>query len=120
METGRIETRQATAYLVLSDKLGTGDDDLGALLMKNLIYALARSEDPPREILFMNHGVTFACAGSPSIGDLELLEEAGCLVRSCGTCLDFLELRDDLEVGGVGTMGEAVAMLQSGDAVVIG
>jgi selenium metabolism protein YedF len=120
MDTGNLDIRQSTAYLVLSDRLGTGDDDLGVLLMKNFIYALARSESAPREILFMNYGVKFACAGSPSIEDLRLLIEEGCVVKACGTCLDFLELKDDLEVGVVGTMAEAVAMLQSGDAVVIG
>ena len=120
METGALDTDQATAYLVLGDKLGRGDDELGALLMKNLLYALARSGSAPREVLFMNDGVKLACAGSASIEDLELLLEAGCVVRSCGTCLDFLGLKERLAVGEVGAMPDAVAMLQSGDAVVIG
>jgi selenium metabolism protein YedF len=120
MDTGALEIRQATAYLVLSDRLGRGDDDLGALLMKNFVYALARSEDVPREVLLMNHGVKLASAGSGSIEDLRLLAEAGCAVKSCGTCLDFLGLKEQLAVGEVGTMPEAVAMVQSGDAVVIG
>jgi selenium metabolism protein YedF len=120
METGKLDITQANAYLVLSDRLGRGDDELGALLMKNLLYALARTEEPPREVLFMNHAVKLACAGSASIEDLELLVEAGCAVKSCGTCLDFLGLKEQLAVGVAGTMPEAVTMLQSGDAVVIG
>jgi selenium metabolism protein YedF len=120
MDTGQLDIRQANAYLILSDKLGNGDDELGALLMKNLVYSLARSENTPRQVFFMNYGVKLACAGSPSLDDLGLLIEAGCSVRSCGTCLDFLELKDALEVGDVGAMPEAVAMLQAGDAVVIG
>jgi hypothetical protein len=68
----------------------------------------------------MNHGVRLACKGSDSIDDLALLVESGCVVKSCGTCLDFLGLKKRLAVGEVGTMTEAVEMMQDGDTAVIG
>jgi hypothetical protein len=39
-------------------------------------------------------------------------------VYSCGTCLDWLGLKDSLAVGEVGTMNDAVAMMMDADDVV--
>lgn len=115
-----METGPVTAYLVTSATLGDGDEELGALLMKNFLYTLARSETPVRTLGLLNHGVKLACAGSDSLDDLTLLAEGGAEIKSCGTCLDFLGLKESLEVGAVGTMPEFVAMLQDGDVIVVG
>jgi selenium metabolism protein YedF len=120
VDIGSIDIKQATAFVIASDTLGRGDDELGALLMKNFIYSLARTEAKPRTVGFMNGGVRLTCEGSPSLDDLVLLVQAGVKVRSCGTCLDFLGLKDKLAVGEVGTMPDTAALLAAGDAVVIG
>lgn len=104
--------------LVTSDRIGSGDEALGELLMKNLLYAVARAEVRPVSITFMNEGVRLACEGSASIADLQLCVDAGVPVRSCGTCLDFLGLTDALAVGEVGTMVGAVAGMLDGAPVV--
>ena len=115
-----MDLRRAAAFVIASDRLGHGDDELGELLMKNFIYSLARAEATPRTVGFMNGGVRLACEGSPALEDIRLLAEAGVKIRSCGTCLDFLGLRDKLAVGEVGTMPDTAALLAAGDAVVIG
>jgi selenium metabolism protein YedF len=120
MDIGTADIKPAPAYLVTAAELGDGDDELGALLMKNFLYTLARSETPVRTLALMNGGVRLACTGSPSLDDLTLLAEAGTRIESCGTCLDFLGLKGSLEVGEVGKMPEFVEMLQRGDTVVVG
>ena len=117
---GKAEIKQATAFVIATDRLGSGNDDLGALLMKSFLYSLARDGAPPRAVVFMNHGVRLACRGSDSLDDLKLLAEAGVEVKACGTCLDFLGLKEELAVGAVGAMPDTTAMLTAGDAVVIG
>lgn len=104
---------------VTSDKFGSGDEELGSLLMRNFIYSLARDENPPLSIAFANGGVRLTCEGSESLEDLGLLAEKGVVIRSCGTCLDFFGLTEKLAVGEVGTMPATVSAMLSDDAAVV-
>jgi len=108
----------AKRVLFLSDRIGRGDDELGRVLMRNFLYSLARNEELPKAVVFMNEGVRLACEGSDSLDDLRLLAENGVAVKACGTCLDFLGLMDSLKVGEVGTMPDSVAALLGADDVV--
>ena len=101
-----------------SDTVGSGDDALGRILMRNLIYSLARGEELPGAVMFMNGGVRLACTGSDVLDDLKLMQEQGVLVKVCGTCLDFLGLKEQLAVGDVGDMKASVARLAGGADVV--
>lgn len=104
--------------LVTTDSLGRGDGTLGRILMKNFLYSVARADEPPASVLLANEAVRLACAGSESLDDLLLLVERGVAVRSCGTCLDYLGLKDALAAGEVGTMPDLVADLLGEDAIV--
>lgn len=108
----------AKTFWFTTDVLGTGDEELGRLLMRNFIYSLARGENPPARLMFMNGGVRLTCEGSPVLDDLRSMAESGALVKSCGTCLDFLGLKDSLAVGEVGDMAGSAGVL-AGDADVV-
>lgn len=101
-----------------SDRMGRANEDLGRVLLKNFLYSLARAEKKPDAIYMVNGGVKLACEGSQSIDDLFVLVEAGVEVYSCGTCLDYLGLKDSLRVGGVGRMDGLVAAMMDADDVV--
>lgn len=103
---------------VNSDCIGSGDTDLGARLMGSFLYSLARTEVKPGALVFMNTGVRLTCAGSVALDDIALLVEEGVAVYSCGTCLDWLGLRESLAVGVVGNMNDSTAMLMAADDVV--
>lgn len=105
--------------LILTDRLGRGNEELGRVLMQSFLYSLARNEETPRAVNLMNEGVRLACTGSASLDDLALLAEKGVAIRACGTCLDFFGLKDELAVGEVGTMPEAVAALVADDVLTI-
>jgi len=108
----------AKTFWFVSETLGSGDEDLGRLLMRNFIYSLARTDAKPERLMFMNGGVRLVCEGSESLDDLRLLVEAGTTVKVCGTCLDFLGLKELLQVGEIGDMTGSVAWL-SGSADVV-
>lgn len=108
----------AKRFLILSNRVGTGDAELGGILMRNLLYTLARSADKPAAVAFMNEGVRLACEGSTSLDDLRLLTESGVAVTSCGTCLSHLGLGDSLAVGTVGDIAGAVDGMMSDAATV--
>jgi selenium metabolism protein YedF len=108
----------AKTFWFITDSLGSGDEELGRLLMRNLIYSLARGEHRPARLMFMNGGVRLTCTGSPALDDIRAMAEAGTIVKSCGTCLDYLGLTDSLAVGEVGDMAGSAAVL-AGDADVV-
>jgi selenium metabolism protein YedF len=108
----------AKTFWFVSDTLGSGDDELGRILMRSFVYSLARAESRPERLLFMNGGVRLTCEGSEVLDDLRAMADAGTVVRSCGTCLDFLHLKEKLAVGEVGDMAGSVAAL-SGDPDVV-
>ena len=109
----------AKRVFIVTDRIGRGNDELGTVLMKNFLYSLARNEEKPKAIVFMNEGVRLACNGSASLDDLKLLAEDGVAVKACGACLDFLGLTDELAVGEVGTMPASVEALLADDVLTI-
>jgi selenium metabolism protein YedF len=108
----------AKTFWFTTDSLGSGDEQLGRVLMRNFIYSLARGEERPERLMFMNGGVRLTCEGSESLVDIQLMAESGTIVKSCGTCLDFLGLKDTLAVGEVGDMTSSAAVLSGSSDVV--
>lgn len=101
-----------TVILVGSDVMGTGDDVLGAVLIKGYFYTLTEYEPFPKAILFVNSGVRLTVEGSPVVDYLKKLMEMGTEILSCGTCLDYYHLKDQLAVGGITNMYTIVETMQ--------
>jgi len=102
----------ASVIAIGSDAMGRGSDELGRILVKGLVYALAHQEGVPRTMLFYNSGACLTCEGSESLDDIRELESRGTEVLTCGTCLDFYGIREKLAVGSVTNLyaiAEAVA-----------
>ncbi len=110
--------RASTTLLVQTDLMGTGDEQLGRVLMKSFFYALAESDDLPRTVYFLNSGVKLTCQGSPVLERLERLQAAGVEIWSCGTCLDFYELKNQLAIGGISNMYSIVEGMQQADKTI--
>ena len=62
---------------ITSDKMGDGDPELGAILIKGFVYALTQLETPPSVMLFYNGGAKLTASDSPCIEDLKTLQEQG-------------------------------------------
>ncbi|NPV08064.1 MAG: sulfurtransferase-like selenium metabolism protein YedF [Anaerolineae bacterium] len=90
--------------LLASDVVGSGDPDLGALLMRTFLHTLQEIEPKPQRIICMNAGVRLAVEGSPVLEDLRALSDCGTEILLCGTCLDYLGLRDRVALGTVSNM----------------
>lgn len=86
------------------DYLGEGSRELGEILMKGYLYTLTEVQPLPKSVIFINSGVKLACAGSESLKNLRELEERGVEILSCGTCLDYFKIKQDLMVGGISNM----------------
>ena len=98
---------------VSSDKMGTGDDGLGDILMKSFFFALTKQDTLPEKILFYNGGALLTTEGSKCLEDIKWLESEGVEIYTCGTCLDYFKKADLLKVGEVTNMYSIVEMLRS-------
>ncbi|MGB4432000.1 MAG: sulfurtransferase-like selenium metabolism protein YedF [Limnochordia bacterium] len=99
-------SRGETVVVLASDQMGSGDPELGRVLMKSFIYALSELEELPAKVLLYNSGVKLAVEGADTLGDLRKLAERGVEILSCGTCLNFFNLTEQLGVGAVTNMYE--------------
>lgn len=97
--------------------MGAGEQTLVDTLMKGFIHTLATKDALPGNIIMYGEGVKLACTGSESIDDLKILEEKGVQILSCGICLDYYDLKDELQVGRSTTMGEVVDLVSKSECV---
>jgi selenium metabolism protein YedF len=104
--------------VVTTDKLGSGDDKLGEVLMKSYMYALSESDNKPKTIIFINGGVKLTTEGSEVLDSLNRLAEDGAEILSCGTCLDFYGLKGKLKIGSISNMFTIVEKMNTASKVV--
>ncbi len=97
-------TEKKRVVVISSQVMGSGDDTLGASLMKAFIFSLTQQDALPDTVLFYNGGAHLTCEGSPCLEDLEALEKADVEILTCGTCLKHYGLDDKLAIGGVTNM----------------
>ncbi len=87
-----------------SNTMGKGSEELGKILIKSFIYTLTEVTPYPSTLIFYNSGVFLTSEGSNVLEDLSKLENNGVEIISCGTCLDYYNLKDKLKVGQVSNM----------------
>ena len=87
-----------------SNTMGKGSEELGKVLIKSFIYTLTETSPYPATLIFYNGGVHLTCEGSPVLEDLKKLEDEGVEIISCGTCLDYFNIKDKLQVGQISNM----------------
>jgi len=107
-----------SVVFITTDRLGTGDRQLGEILMKAFLNTLWDAEPKPARLLFLNDAVRLTTEGSEVIDSLKLLEEAGVEIFSCGTCLEYYHLTDKLRIGAATNMYDTVDSLLSAGKVI--
>jgi len=112
------KAKSADVIWITSDRLGTGDEEVGKILMKSFLNTLWGYETKPSKVLFINKGVMLTTEGSEVLETLELLEKEGVEIFSCGTCLAFYGIKEKLKVGGVTTMPLTVDSLLTAGKVI--
>lgn len=112
------DARRSKVIVISSERMGSGDDVLGALLMKGFIFALTQQDELPATILLYNSGAHLTCEGSAALEDFRTLEAQGVEILTCGTCLNHYGIQDKLQVGSVTNMYViAEKMLQAGAVI---
>lgn len=107
-----------TVVFISGEVMGSGDDELGRILLKNFLFTLNDTETPPDTLLFVNAGVKLTCAGSEVIEALEKLACNGTDIASCGLCLEFYGLKEKLAVGRATNMLEIITAQQEAGRII--
>lgn len=87
-----------------ANTMGKGDDKLGNILMKSFIFTVSETKPYPKTLVFYNGGVKLTCEDSQVLDELKKLQESGVEILSCGTCLDYLDLKEKLKIGSISNM----------------
>lgn len=112
------DQRENMVIVVDSDRMGSGNDELGKVLMKGFLFAVTQLEMLPKTMLFYNGGATLTAEGSDSLEDLKSLEAQGVEILTCGTCLNYYGLTEKLQVGSVTNMYTIVEKMAEADKIV--
>lgn len=112
------DARDNTVVVVSSDRMGTGNDELGKVLIKGFIFAVTQLDTLPKTMLFYNGGATLTAEGSDSLEDLRSLEAQGVEILTCGTCLDYYGLKERLQVGAVTNMYSIVETMAKAGRII--
>jgi selenium metabolism protein YedF len=105
-------------YVVSSDSMGRGSDELGWALLQTYIQTIEQIEPLPRKILCYNAGVKLVTEGSGALEALRKLQQKGVEIFACGTCLDFFQLKSALQVGHISNMYDIMTAMSEADQVV--
>ncbi|MGI6229353.1 MAG: sulfurtransferase-like selenium metabolism protein YedF [Tractidigestivibacter sp.] len=113
-----VPQKKNVVVQISSDAMGSGDDKLGRQLMKAFIYSLTQQDELPQTVIFYNGGAHLTCEGSLSLEDIQAMADAGVDIMTCGTCLNYYGITDQLKVGRVSNMYEIVDKLEGATLVV--
>jgi len=100
------EKTKRVLVFVSGEAMGQGSDELGRILMRSFLYTLKELRPIPWRIIFVNSGVKLAVEGSPYIDTLNELAAQGTDIISCGTCLDYFQIKDKVRTGRISNMYE--------------
>jgi selenium metabolism protein YedF len=114
------EPEEGVTFFLSAETIGREEPELGRILMKMLLNALADAALPPARLLLMHSGVKLVVEGADSVPALQNLECLGTQILVCGTCLDYFGLREKMVVGTISNMQEiSEAMTSASNTVTI-
>lgn len=112
------DRKSNTVVVLSSNQMGNGSEELGQILMKGFIFALTELDELPSTVLLYNSGVKLSTEGSNSIEDLKTLQAQGVGILSCGTCLNYYDLTEKLQVGDVTNMYFILEKMAQADKII--
>jgi selenium metabolism protein YedF len=119
-EKGSAVAGVAKKLLVYIDgeTMGKGNDELGKVLVRAFLNTLKELETKPWRLIFINTGVKLVSRESEYIGILKEIKDSGVEILSCGTCLDFFNLKEKIGVGRISNMFEILSSFSESTHVI--
>jgi len=106
-----------TVFVLNRDQMGHGDAALGMKILGSCLRKLLHYDGLEAVVLY-NSGVRLATKVSPVAVELSHLHDRGVEVLTCGTCVEFYGLQEDMIVDRVSNMDEILLAMRSADKVI--
>ena len=103
---------------VTSERMGSGDDELGAKLMISFFRTIVMLEPAPSAVVFYNTGVKLALDDSPVLEYIRELAGKGTSIYLCTTCINHFGIRDRLPAGSFSDMHQILNVLKDADHII--
>ena len=91
--------KKGLIYYISSDAAGSGDCELGQILIVNMILAIEKLDFLPESMYFLNTGSYLTTLNEKTVDVLKILANKGVKIYTCGTCLKHFKLENCLKVG---------------------
>jgi selenium metabolism protein YedF len=113
-----IPPMEKLVYVISSDCMGRGSDELGWALLQTYIQTIKDVSPLPEKILLYNSGVKLVTENSGALEAFRELQNMGVEIFACGTCLDFFKLLPAIKVGQISNMYDIMNSMASADKIV--
>jgi len=117
-DTTAPEGVRKTVVAITTERMGTGDDELGTKLMITFFRTIVMVEPAPDSMVFYNAGVKLAMDDSPVLEHIRELIGKGTAIYLCSTCVNHFGIRDRLPVGSFSDMYQIVNILKDADHII--
>ena len=107
-----------TLLVVTREGLGSAPNELQTILAINFFRNLVNNHQSPGKIFFYGDGVKLNLKGSVIEDSLIELEKRGSVIRTCTTCLNFFNVKEELAVGSVAGMADLIKSISESVKVV--
>jgi len=104
-------TKKEKVFLLGSEGIGRGDDNLGYQILVTMLESLGKREDKPAAIILWNTAVRLLAEGSPLIPHFRRLQEEGVNILLGKLCIGECELTGKIAVGKEATMDEILDLM---------
>lgn len=107
-------------YVVVAKSchMGDGEDELGELLIRGYFNALKGMDNLPTHIILYNSGINLSLQKTDTALALGELEDKGVSIIVCGTCIDYYQVKEKVEVGRISNMYQIATILAEAGHVV--
>ncbi len=100
-----------------SNSMGEGSPELGEKLLNAFIEKVYNTIEID-VVLCVNSGAYLTTTNNKTVELLKLFEQKGTAISTCGTCLDFYNIRENLQVGNVGSMELLVNIMNKAEKII--
>jgi selenium metabolism protein YedF len=105
--------------LLSSTGLGSGDQNLGELIMANFLRLLPDQPNKPQKLICWNAAVKLLTADSSVLNHLKKIEAAGIEIIVCRTCIEYFGIEEKIAVGKISTMQIIQGLLLENEVITV-
>ncbi len=98
-------------FLVISSDVMGKEEEIGKAVIKNFFETVKATKEIPHTIFFLNAGVKLTTLNDETVSILKDIESMGTEIYSCGTCLKYYDLEENIKVGNRGASTQVVEAL---------